>query len=122
MYVKYAKNVHNIGKTTFDLEEEHGYVYMVDGKIIGCVKVDLWKTCIAIDTFEVLEKFRRKGWGTKMVKDLFLFYPNGSKISGKSTEKAFDFWKTQENFEYLGEDYEEGTYYFKIDKTLKQTA
>lgn len=112
----------NYSSNTFHLMSEgkqKHYDFIVEGFILGNVKVVDNGESVYIDFLEVKSEHRVNGWGTKIVKELFNVYPKATTLWGMATEDILNgFWTKQKGYNYAGEatDSFEGYSYFDILK------
>lgn len=100
--------------------KEERYAYMDNENEIGKIHVYVNENSMYIDYFEINEQHRLKGWGNKMVKEIFSHFPQVNKIWGLSEEKIMDnFWAKQKGFHFVGEGHDEyeGYLIFEINKS-----
>lgn len=101
--------------------KEERYTYIDNKNAIGKIHLYISEQSLFIDSFEIFEPYRRKGWGTKIITELFSYFPQINKIWGMSEEETmYNFWYRQKGFRFVreGQDEYEGYFFFELNKPL----
>ena len=95
------------------------YIYEDNGNAIAKLNLHLNGQSLYIANLDVQEQHQRKGWGTKIVSELFEAFPQITLLHGNAEKDVMEnFWSKQKGFRFAGEGHDEleGGLFFEIHK------